>query len=120
MEETANRDKAILMAAFARVDPLALAVALGSICGLMLFLATAILLLNRTAIDGHPGPHLALIGIYLPGYEVSWKGALFGGVYLWGIGAVAGFILATFWNMTHHLYIAAILIRAMWWKMMAD
>ena len=41
MVETANRDKAILMAAFARVDPLALAVALGSIFGLMLFLATA-------------------------------------------------------------------------------
>ena len=120
MVNSITKDKAILMAAFARVDPVALAVALGSIFGLMLFIATAVLLVKGMWVGGRPGPHLALIGIYLFGYEVSWMGAILGAAYLWTIGAVVGFILATFWNMTHHLYIAAIVIRVMWWKMMAD
>lgn len=115
-----TKDNAILMAAFARIDPLALAVALGCISGLMLFIATAVLLVKSLLWGGDPGPHLALISIYLPGYGVSWTGAVTGAAYLWFIGAIAGFILAIFWNMTHHLYVAILMVRAMWWKMMAE
>ncbi len=120
MVKTIAKDKAILMAAFARIDPLALAVALGSISGLILFITTAVLLVKGMLDGGDPGPHLTQIGIYLPGYEVSWTGAVLGAAYFWVIGAVVGFVLAALWNMTHHLYVAVIVVRAMWWKMMAD
>ena len=120
MVKKAGKEKAILMAAFARVDPFALAVALGSVFGLILFFATSWLLVKDIWTPGRPGPHLALLGTYLPGYKVSWMGATLGAAYFWAIGAVFGFILATFWNMTHYLYIAVIVIRAMWWELMAD
>jgi len=110
-------DKAILMAAFARFDPLALAVALGSVFALLIFIATAALLLQGGEVVG---PHLALLGIYLPGYDVSWTGALLGALYFWLIGAVTGMVIAMLWNLTHHIYVAIVLVRAAWWKMMAE
>lgn len=110
-------DKAILMAAFARFDPIALAVALGSVFALLIYLATALLLLQGGEVIG---PHLTLIGIYLPGYEVSWAGGLVGAAYFWAIGAAIGTVIAVLWNLTHHIYVAVVVVRTVWWKMMAD
>ena len=112
-----NTDKAILMMAFARMDPVALAVALGTLLALMLYAATAVLLIKG---GEDVGSHLALISIYLPGYEVSWAGAAIGFAYLWVLGAILGMILAVLWNLAHYLYVALIVVRAAWWKMMAD
>lgn len=120
MASEADTDKAILMAAFARMDPVALAVALGSISALVLFLATTILLLKGAPEGRQVGTHLGLIGIYLPGYDVSWAGGLLGAAYLWVIGAITGFSLAVLWNLTHYLYVIMIVVRSAWWKMMAD
>lgn len=119
---TGNRDtdKAILMAAFAKMDAVALAVALGSIWALLLLVATAALILKGSPEGVAVGQHLGLIGIYLPGYEVSWSGAVIGAVYVWLIGAVLGFVLAVLWNLTHYLYVTAIVVRSAWWRMMAD
>jgi hypothetical protein len=110
-------DRAILMAAFARLDPVALAVAFGTIFGLILFMATAVLLIRGGEVVG---PHLALLGVYLPGYEVTWPGSLIGAAYFWLIGAVLGLIIAVLWNMTHYMYVALMVVRTMWWRMMAD
>ena len=110
-------DKAILMAAFARFDPVALAVALGSVFALLIFIATAALLLQG---GDEVGPHLAMLDIYLPGYDVSWIGGLIGAVYFWLIGAVTGAVIAILWNLTHFIYVAIVLVRAAWWKMMAE
>ena len=118
MVRTADMDKAILVAAFAKINPAALAVALGSVMGLVLFIATAVLLVKGTVAGTEPGPHLTLLGVYLPGYEVSWTAAVLGAVYMSVIGAIAGFVLAVLWNLTHHLYIAVIVVRTMWWKML--
>ncbi len=61
--------------AFGRYDPVALGVALGTVLGLGLFLATAVLLL----LGGEPvGPNLALLRNYFPGFEVTWRGAWLG------------------------------------------
>ena len=116
----ANSDKAILMAAFARIDAVAYAIASGTVCALLLFTATAILLLKGADPEYDIGEHLGLIGIYLPGYEVSWAGGLIGACYAWLLGAIAGLVLAILWNMTHYLYITAIVVRAAWWRMMAE
>ena len=48
MRKPLDADKAILMAAFAKMDVIALAIALGSVCAIGLFLATAALLLKGT------------------------------------------------------------------------
>jgi hypothetical protein len=116
----ANTDKAILMAAFARIDVVAYAIASGTVCALLLFAATAILLLKGPQSGVNVGQHLNLIGVYLPGYEVSWAGGLLGAFYAWLLGAIAGFVLAVLWNLTHYLYITAIVVRAAWWRMMAE
>ena len=115
-----NADKAVLMVAFARMDVVALAVAMGSVAGLLLFIAMAALLLKGAPVGGHIGPHLGTLGIYLPGYSVTWSGSVFGAVYGWLMGAVIGFFAATLWNLTHYLYVTLATLRALWWQMMAD
>ena len=115
-----NADQAVLMAAFARFDVVALAVAIGTVCAIGLFLLTAVLLV-KGAPPGMPiGTHLGVLGSYLPGYSVSWGGSAIGAVYAWMIGALAGFVWAALWNLTHFLYIILVVLRAHWWRMMAD
>ncbi len=119
MQKTTDRDKAILMAAFAKMKSLPMAAALGSVCALMIFSATAVLLLKSAVSGAVTGPHLALLGVYLPGYEVSWAGAFLGAAYFFMGGALLGFILALLWNFTHRLFIAFLVLRGLWWKMVA-
>lgn len=114
MKPMPDKHKAILAVAFAKIDPVALAVAWGSVSGLLLFIATAVLLVTAAPPGTEPGPHLGLIAVYLPGYSVSWPGAVLGAAYLSVIGALTGFILGVLWNLTHHLYVAVHLARTVW------
>lgn len=76
----------LLIEAFAKIDKLALGVAVGVVSGLGVFLCTAILI----AKGGEPiGPNLALLGQYFVGYTVTPVGAFIGLVY----GALLGFFL---------------------------
>ncbi len=118
--DKSNQDKAILMASFAKMDPVALAAAFGCIWGLMIFATTSLLLIQGAAEGQEIGPHLALLGIYLPGYEVTWSGAVLGAFYFGIMGIIAGLVIATLWNLTHYIYIVLTVARAVWWKMMAD
>jgi protoporphyrinogen oxidase len=78
--------EALLKVAFAPLDPLALGMAVGTVGGVGLFLATVVLLLQ----DGPlVGPTLSLLGQYLVGYEVTWPGACLG-LFEAGVG---GFLL---------------------------
>jgi hypothetical protein len=78
--------EALLEVTYAPVDPLALGVAVGTVGGVGLFLATVVLLLK----DGPMvGPTLSLLGQYLLGYEVTWPGACLGLVE----AGVGGFML---------------------------
>lgn len=108
------------MASFARMDVVAMAIAMGSLFAIALILLTAVLLLKGAAPGEHVGTHLALLGVYLPGYTVSWGGSVIGGLYGAVAGAVLGFIWAVLWNLSHYLYIALILIRAQWWRMLDE
>jgi hypothetical protein len=80
---------------FAKYDSVALGSALGSVAGILAFLATAILLIK----GGHQvGQNLSLLGNYLLGYEVSWAGA-FLGLFEAGIGGFGfGWVLASLIN----------------------
>lgn len=115
-----NADKALLMAAFARMDVVALAVAMGTVCAIGLFLMTATLLIKGAPPGVDVGVHLGLLSIYLPGYSVSWGGGAIGAAYAWIVGAIVGFVWAVLWNLTHYLYIILVVVRAHWWRLMAD
>jgi len=120
VQKLMDADKAVLMAGFARMDVVALAVATGSVCAVGLFLMTITLLLKGAPPGLQIGPHLGLLDIYLPGYSVSWGGSVIGAAYAWFIGALIGSVWAVLWNLTHYLYIIIVVIRAHWWRLMAD
>jgi protoporphyrinogen oxidase len=66
-----------------KIDQLGLAVALGSVCGLLTFAATLWLIING---GQNRGPGLQLLEQYFWGYSISAKGAFIGMAYgsLWG------------------------------------
>src|SRR5512135_2067328 len=67
----------------------------GVVLGGIIFLAT-----NFLVLKGGPvvGPHLALLGEFLPGYEVSFLGSLLGLAYGFAIGFLIGYVLALLYN----------------------
>ena len=79
----------VITQVFAKLDPLALGAAVGTVTGLGLFLATIVLL-----IKGGPniGVTLSLIGQYFLGFEVTWRGAFIGFME----GGIFGFLLGYF------------------------
>ena len=117
MKKKLDPDKVMLMVAFARIDIPAFAIAFGTLFSVAIFLAT-IILVNK----GGPvvGPNLANLGVYLPGYTVSFTGGIIGAFYFFVIGAVIGGILAILWNLTHYVFIVLSVLRTRWWEMMAD
>jgi hypothetical protein len=106
-----SRNNLIVLAAFARLDLLALAIAASVLAGSVLFLATAWLLLNKPSPDMVIGLHLGLLSNYLPGYSVSWPGSLVGLFYGMLIGLCAGATFGALWNLIHHIYLL-VLYRA--------
>jgi hypothetical protein len=87
IEESEDR---VIEIAFAKIDPLALGVAVGVVSGLGIFVASAILLLRSGPVVG---PTLSLLGNYLFGFEVTWAGAVVGlfegGMFGFAMGGLA-------------------------------
>jgi protoporphyrinogen oxidase len=77
---------------FAIYDPMALGVAVGTVGGLGLLLATCILLLPSGS--GPVGPNLSRLGSYLFGYTVTWQGAVIGLLETGAGGFVLGWVIA--------------------------
>lgn len=78
-----------------RLNARAWGIAVGLLLGLGLFAATVFLVIKGGATVG---PHLSLIGAYLPGYSVTWTGAFVGFVYLFVIGYAIGRIIGGVYN----------------------
>ena len=106
------RDHEILSAVFAKMDVPAMTIAAGVVSSLLLFLATATLLMQPVPQDYPVGPHLRDLADYLPGYEVTWLGAVFGAFYGFVGGAIAGFAAAVYWNLTHYVALGVMLISS--------
>jgi len=77
------------------IDRRAFGVAIGTACGLGVFLLTAADLLRRP----EPGLNLELLGHYFPGYSLSWAGAVAGLAWAFGVGFCAGWFLAFIRNL---------------------
>ena len=81
--------------ALVRLNERAWGVAFGLLFGLGLFVATVVLVVRG---GETVGPHLALLGVYLRGYEVTWTGALVGLLYGLVIGYAAGWTIGAMYN----------------------
>lgn len=94
-ERLSAEEERRLEEALVRLNEHAWGIAFALLSGLTLFLATAILVIR----GGDPvGPHLALLGIYLRGYEVTWVGAFVGLLYGLALGYVAGWAIGALYN----------------------
>jgi hypothetical protein len=99
----------VLAAAFARLDPLALGVAVGTVSGVGIFVATAVLLLKGGSVVG---PTLSLLGHYLWGFEATWGGACAGLVEGSAVGFGIGFLGAWLRNRGLNAYASLVRRRA--------
>jgi hypothetical protein len=90
-----GEERALIEAAVARMRAGILAVVFAMVGGTALFVATAWLLIKG---GENVGATLGLLGNYLPGYSVTWPGALLGLLYGAAIGGVAGWSLARIYN----------------------
>lgn len=95
-EDLSPEERQQVRRAFERTSEQAWGLALGFLCAVGLFLATIVLLIN--AGERPVGPHLGLLGVYLPGYSVSWPGAFIGAGYAFFLGYGAGRTIATVYN----------------------
>ncbi|MGZ8268143.1 MAG: hypothetical protein ACXWUU_11865 [Burkholderiales bacterium] len=103
-----NRTSLIVKSAFARVDIVALAVAAGVLGAVLLFVATAWLLLRGAPPGVQVGPHLGLLAHYLPGYSVTWSGCAIGSLYGFLFGSCSGALVGALWNLIHYAYLLAL------------
>jgi protoporphyrinogen oxidase len=92
----------ILGKTFARMNKLAFAIAVGSVSGLLVFIATIWLVLKGGEVIG---PNLRLLAQYFPGYTISLKGSIiaFGYSFIWGF--LFGWLFAYLRNLFLGLYI---------------
>src|SRR5689334_13588089 len=81
--------------ALARASEQGWGIAIGTVLGVALWLATVTLVARG---GPNPGPHLQLLGIYFPGYRVTWAGAWIGFVYAFVLGYATGRTIATIYN----------------------
>ncbi len=70
-------------------------IAFGSILGVGLFAATNFLILKGGEVVG---PHLALLGVFFPGYTVTFVGSLIGFVYAFVLGYAIGRTVSVIYN----------------------
>jgi riboflavin transporter FmnP len=105
------REEHLVRAAFARLAPIAFGFALGAVAGFALWLATVLLIL-KGAPPGEPvGPHLALIGQFVPLYSVSALGSAMGALAGFAGGFVLGVVVASGWNLGHYIWLVTLARR---------
>lgn len=100
----------LIEAAFAKLDPVALGTAVGTVFGLSLFAATVTLVLKDGPVVG---PNLSLLKNVLFGFSVTWPGALVGLVDAGIVGFVLGYVFASFRNLGLDAYAWLLQRRAM-------
>lgn len=94
-EERMEPEEVALQHAMLRLNGRAWGIAVGLLFGVGLFVATNVLVMK-----GGPqvGPHLSLLGVYLPGYSVTFIGSLIGFVYMFVIGYAVGRLVGMVYN----------------------
>ena len=111
IDETAERvhlpPRAVLV--LAQLDPRALGLALGLVCGLLLWLATVILLVRA---GPEMGQNLSLLSQYFIGFRVTPAGSALALCYGAAAGFLAGYLFARLRNLMVHSYMLYLRRRA--------
>lgn len=81
--------------AIRRLNARAWGIAMGTLLGGALFVATNILVIRGGV---NVGEHLQLLSVYLPGYRVTFFGSLIGFVYLFVLGYGVGRLVGGVYN----------------------
>lgn len=110
-EDGLSADEAYVLSLFARVDTIAFAVAGACVAAVVMFFATAILLLVGPAPAQPIGTNLWALSTFWPGYSVTWGGAFIGAIYGGICGALGAFFLAVFWNLSHLVIVGFIAFK---------
>jgi hypothetical protein len=95
VERLTRQEERALRYALARASEQGWGIAIGLLFGLGLLLATVVLVAKG---GPNPGTHLDLLGVYFPGYQVTWVGAWIGFVYGFVVGYAMGRTIATIYN----------------------
>jgi hypothetical protein len=95
MDELTVDEQQTLRKAILRMHERGCGVAVGLLAGLGLFVSTNILVMRGGPVVG---PHLSLLGVYLPGYSVSLFGSFIGLAYGFVIGYATGLFVAYTYN----------------------
>jgi len=99
----------LISAAFAKLDPLALGIAVGTVIGLGLFIATVVLLLKGGDVIG---PNLSLLRNYFPWFATTWSGAFVGMIESGIFGFGSGLLIALLRNWCVEAYATLLQKRA--------
>jgi hypothetical protein len=78
-----------------RLNARAWGIAMGLMLGIGLFVATNFLVIRGGDVVG---PHLSLLGAYLPGYSVTFLGSIIGFIYMFVIGYAFGRLIGEVYN----------------------
>lgn len=97
-----------ILLAFAPLHRAALGIACGVVLGILLFAATLDLLLR----GGYPEPNLNLLGQFLWGYSISWRGLFIGLVWGFAMGFGLGWVFALIRNAISWIWLTVIRSRA--------
>jgi uncharacterized membrane protein len=92
----------LIIQSLAKLDPLALGIALGCLFSLFILTMTNILVLKG---GEFVGPNLSLLNQFFIGYEVSAFGSLVGALYGFVFGFVIGWLIAEMRNACVSLYV---------------
>jgi hypothetical protein len=101
-------DDAVIVKALAKLDGIALGVAVGLLFGLVVFLATVVLVVKGGDVVG---PNLGLLSNYFIGYEVTFPGSVIGFIYGFGFGFVLGGLIAFLRNTVIGIYLHLVKLR---------
>lgn len=95
MQDDNNAIEKYVLVELMRLNAVILGLILGILLGFGIFLATIILLVKGGEVVG---PHLALLGQFFIGYQVTFAGSIIGLLYGFGLGFVIGYIIASLYN----------------------
>ena len=95
IDEDVEEIEQLVLVRIMRLNAVVNGVVLGLLSGVGLFLLTVILVLKGGEVVG---PHLGLLGQYLPGYSVTWGGSFIGLAYGLVLGFVGGAFGALIYN----------------------
>jgi len=99
---------AIIISSLAKLDGIALGISIGLLSGILIFVATNVLLYKGGEVVG---PNLALLSQYFVGYEVSFGGSIIGLIYGLIAGFIVGWLIAMIRNMVLSAYMFVVRLK---------